>query len=104
MKKIIFDCDNTMGIDGCDVDDGLALLYLLGKECIEICGITTTYGNSDIDTVYTNTAAFKEIGKENIQLLEGCPNSNVLRSEAVDFIIETVNSNINDISILATGS
>lgn len=33
-ENIIFDCDNTMGINGCDVDDGLALLYLLGKEPI----------------------------------------------------------------------
>ena len=28
-KKIIFDCDNTFGVTDCDVDDGLALLYLL---------------------------------------------------------------------------
>ena len=26
--KILFDCDNTFGVSGCDVDDGLALLYL----------------------------------------------------------------------------
>lgn len=30
MRKIIHDCDCTFGINGCDVDDGLALLYLLG--------------------------------------------------------------------------
>ena len=29
MKKIIFDCDNTFGVKDCDVDDGLALMYLL---------------------------------------------------------------------------
>jgi len=34
MKKVIFDCDNTMGVRDCDVDDGLALVYLLGKENI----------------------------------------------------------------------
>ena len=27
-KKIIFDCDNTFGVTDCDVDDGLALIYL----------------------------------------------------------------------------
>ena len=31
MKKIIFDCDNTFGVKDCDVDDGLALMYLLGS-------------------------------------------------------------------------
>lgn len=105
MKKIIFDCDNTMGIEGCDVDDGLALLYLLGKGDIEICGITVTYGNSDLDTVYSNTQAIlKEIGRTDIRLLKGCPGKDVLRSEASDFIVETVKTNRKNISILATGS
>ena len=30
MKKIVYDCDLTLGVPGCDVDDGLALMYLLG--------------------------------------------------------------------------
>lgn len=29
-RKLLFDCDNTMGIPDCDIDDGLCLLYLLG--------------------------------------------------------------------------
>ena len=27
--RLIMDCDCTMGVPGCDVDDGLALLYVL---------------------------------------------------------------------------
>lgn len=55
MMRVILDCDNTMGT-GADVDDGLALLYLLGHAGeVELAGITCTYGNSDIDTVYANT-------------------------------------------------
>ena len=46
MRKIIHDCDCTFGINGCDVDDGLALLYLLGDPEAEILGVTTTYGNN----------------------------------------------------------
>lgn len=46
MKKVLFDCDNTMGLPGRDVDDGLALLYLLGREDVDLKGVTTTYGNS----------------------------------------------------------
>ena len=30
-KRVILDCDNTMGLDGRDVEDALALLYLLGR-------------------------------------------------------------------------
>lgn len=105
MKKIIFDCDNTMGILGCDVDDGLALLYLLGKGTVEILGITATYGNSDVETVYANTMrTLHEIGRNDICLLKGCSDKNCLPSEAVDFIVDTVNANPGEISILATGS
>ena len=35
---ILNDC--TMGVEGCDVDDGLALLYLLGCPEAELFGIT----------------------------------------------------------------
>jgi len=105
MKKLIFDCDNTMGVKGHDVDDGLALLYLLGKANIEIIGITTTYGNSDIETVHTNTdKMLKEIGRTDLNLYKGCSDRFTLDSEAVDFLVDTVNSDSGNISILATGS
>ena len=39
MKKIIFDCDNTFGVKDCDVDDGLALMYLLGNRETQLLGI-----------------------------------------------------------------
>lgn len=29
MKKVIYDCDNTMGLDNRDIDDGLALVLSL---------------------------------------------------------------------------
>lgn len=104
-KKIIFDCDNTMGIKGCDVDDGLALLYLLGNDSASICGITTTYGNSELDLVYDNTCKMlRDLGKEQIKVYKGCPHPSVLQSEAVDFIVEAVNAEPGQISILATGS
>ncbi|ATW23642.1 nucleoside hydrolase [Candidatus Formimonas warabiya] len=104
-EKIIFDCDNTMGVDGCDVDDGLALLYLSGKETVEIWGITTTYGNSDLETVHANTATMlKEMGRTDIPLLKGCPHKDTLQSEAAEFLVETINRHPGDISILGTGS
>jgi purine nucleosidase len=104
-KKIIFDCDNTMGVKGCDVDDGLALLYLLGKPGADILGITTTYGNSDLHTVYANTCTMlEEIGRADIPAFKGCPNSLTYESEAVDFLVDTVSRYPGEISLLATGS
>lgn len=105
LKKIIFDCDNTFGVKDCDVDDGLALLYLLGHEEAELLGITCTYGNSDIETVYGNTRSMlEEIGRKDIPVLKGCASASNVQSEAVDFLVEAVNRNPGKISILATGS
>ena len=52
MIDLIYDCDITMGLPGRDVDDGLALLYLLGCPEIRLLGITSTFGNSSIREVH----------------------------------------------------
>jgi purine nucleosidase len=105
MKKIIFDCDNTLGISGCDVDDGLALLYLLGCSEAEVCGITTTYGNHEIDIVYPNTKQLlEEIGHKNIIVKKGGSRKGEYENEASVYLAEMVHSYPGQISILATGS
>jgi purine nucleosidase len=105
MKKVILDCDNTMGVEGCDVDDGLALIYLLGKENIELCGITATYGNRDIETVYAKTFDMLwELGRENIPLLKGCAGNQPVPCEAAEFLAAAAKARPGEISILATGS
>ena len=35
-RKMIIDCDNTFGVAGCDIDDGLAIIYALGM-LVVIC-------------------------------------------------------------------
>lgn len=104
MKKVIFDCDNTMGVRGCDVDDGLALLYLLGRPEIELLGLTTVYGNSGIEVVYPNTVRMmQEIGMDKIPVMKGCGSRTDTGGMAAEFIVDAVSSN-DDVSILATGS
>lgn len=127
MKRIIVDFDNTLGISECDVDDGLALLYLMGCGNTKVEGICTTHGNSTIDAVHDNTR--KMIAQWNLDFAiyrggagplaprwksidgsclhptsaRGCtPNTDA--SEAACFIAETLAENPGDISILATGS
>lgn len=103
--KIIYDCDNTMGVPGCDIVDGLSLLYLLGKEELDICAITTTYGNSKVDIVYQNTVnMLSEIGRRDIPVFKGCTNRYGLDSEATDYLVKMVNDYPGEISILATGA
>ena len=63
VRKIIIDCDNTFSIDGCDIDDGLAIIYTLAQKDTEVLGINTTFGNNKLDIVYPNTISFmKNIG------------------------------------------
>ena len=104
MKKIIFDCDNTIGVEDCDVDDGLTLLYLLGCKDVEILGITNCFGNNETETVYANTLSFlKEIGRSDIKVYKGGLTPEDYENEATDFIVDTLNKE-DEIHILATGS
>lgn len=71
MKRVVVVCDNTMGIPGKEIDDGLALLYLLGQEDVCIEAICCTHGNSSTEKTYAATQTLvKELGL-NIPVLRG---------------------------------
>ncbi len=104
MKHIIFDCDNTFGVPDCDVDDGLTLIYLLGKENVNLLGITNTYGNNTLETVSAATQKLlKNLGREDIPLKKGSVKGEY-DSEAADFLAEMARKYKGELSILATGS
>lgn len=105
MKHVVFDCDNTFGIKDCDVDDGLALLYLLGCENVCVHGITATYGNSKMEVVYrVITRMLKELGREDIVVKRGGGKAGEYHSEAADYLVEMADKYEGQLSILATGS
>ena len=104
IKKIIFDCDNTMGVEHRDVDDALAAIYLMGRDDVELLGITTTFGNDSIDVVYQSTQKLlNDIGRASTPLLKGGSVDN-RKSEAAEFLVEKVNKYQGEITILATGA
>ncbi len=103
-KKVIFDCDNTMGYIGRELDDGLALLYILGCPDLELLGITTTFGNGKIDKVMHYTQKFlKAIGREDIPLIKGASKRGEVSTEAAHFLADKADSNPEDITLLAAG-
>lgn len=106
MKQIIFDCDNTFGVKDCDVDDGLALLYLLGCEGeARLHGITAAYGNNRLEVVYeTILGMLKELGREDIAVKRGGSAAGDYDSEAADYLAEMADLYNGELSILATGS
>ncbi|GLC79581.1 nucleoside hydrolase [Lacrimispora brassicae] len=105
MKHVVFDCDNTFGVKGCDVDDGLALMYLLGCPEAKLQGITATYGNNQLDVVYSiNRKMLKDLGREDIPVKKGGEKCGAYESEAADYLVEMADKYAGVLSILATGS
>ncbi len=103
-KHVIVDFDNTLGVQGCDVDDGLALLALLGTDAIKVEAVCTCYGNSDIETVTTNTKRmFSELGID-LPIYKGCENACDFTADAPRFLAEITAAYPGEMSILATGS
>ena len=102
--KILYDCDNTMGVPNRDVDDALALLYLLGRDDVELLGITATHGNDTVDTVFKATAGLLgDIGREDVPLLRGGAKDNRV-SEASRFLAAQAALHRGEVTMLATGA
>lgn len=103
-KRIIVDFDNTMGIRGCDIDDAMALLMVLGSGNAEVVGICTTYGNNRLDVVHSNTRwLLDELGID-IPLYRGAEDASQARSDAAEFLARAAAENPGELSVLATGS
>ena len=61
MQKIIFDCDNTVGIEGYPMDDALAFLYLLGNRGrAQVLAFCCTFGNGTAQQVYESSRLLLE--------------------------------------------
>lgn len=104
-KKLVFDCDNTFGVRGCDVDDGLALLYLLGTDRAELLGITATYGNNTVDVVEKNTRRMlRKLSREDIPVYRGAVQAEGTDGQAARFLCEQADRYPGELCILATGS
>lgn len=56
MKDIVVATDNTLGIPSGEIDDGLALLYLLGcQDRVSVRAICTTHGNATTEWTHRAT-------------------------------------------------
>ena len=103
-KKVIFDCDNTMGLPFKEIDDGLTLLYLLGRSDIELVGITTTFGNGTVKQSYEQTATLlRDLSGGDIPIFLGADKRGCGVTEAANFLAQTVAADPGEIVVLATG-
>ncbi len=124
--KILFDTDI-----GSDIDDALALLLLLRTPQVELIGVTTVYGCTDVrakvakkilDAAGRSTAVFAGLGTpfrspfpfwhagtEGVGVLsaeemEAPPKTMGILEGAVDFMISAVEEHGDDLTILSLGA
>jgi purine nucleosidase len=66
-KTLLVDCDTG-------VDDAIALLYLLADPAVEVCGITTVFGNISAATAARNSLAVLDVAGRSgqIPVARGC--------------------------------
>ena len=103
--KVIIDCDNTFGVPKMPIDDGQTIIYLLGRDDIEIIGITTTFGNSSIDDVYPATCRLMErLGRTDIPVLRGASDHNTGVTEASAFLAAKAGEHKGEINLIAIGT
>lgn len=102
-QKVIFDCDNTMGLQWNEIDDGLTLLYLLSRKEIDLLGVTTTFGNNTINDVWQASTMLWKMYAFDLPLKKGEGERHQSPTEAAEFLVEQVNQHPGEISILATG-
>ena len=103
--KVIYDCDNTMGINYRDIDDGLTLLYLYKNPNVDLLGVSLTFGNDSLDRVIESTKALVSKFNIDVPVYFGNENEeNFLENSAAKYIVEETKKYPNEITILATGS
>ncbi|APX72181.1 hypothetical protein BTM29_06255 [Companilactobacillus allii] len=104
--KLIYDCDNTIGLHGKDVDDGLTLLYLYQQSNIDILGVTLTYGNGTVQEVKEQTEQLCSLFSLDVDTYvgKGKDDSDVSVSMAAKFLVKMVKKYPHQIVVLATGS
>lgn len=102
-RRVIIDCDPTFNLLR-DIDDVLAVIYLLMSEDVVLEGITINFGNNAAETCYRQMKeVLKEINREDIPVFLGAKSRGELgkQSDASKFIIETVKQNPGEIDLIA---
>lgn len=98
---IIVDCDNAMGVPGCDVDDGLALLFLLAQPAVALRGVTTCFGNAPLPLVLGATRRL--LRHTAVPVLAGASRPGAAPSGAASFLVEATRRERGRIIVLALG-
>jgi inosine-uridine nucleoside N-ribohydrolase len=103
--KILIDTDPALLTLGKDVDDDLAILFLLGSPEIELVGITTTYGNSFSSWTYRDARRLmRACGRTDIPVFRGARGPGAVEATpAARFLAETCAAFPGAVTLLTLG-
>ncbi|MEO6325350.1 MAG: nucleoside hydrolase [Thermoanaerobaculia bacterium] len=105
-RRVLVDTDPSMLTWGFEVDDDLALLFLLGSPEVEISAITTTYGNSLGALTHRDaTRLLESCGRTEIPLARGAGffSRDSRPTPASRLIVETVRRYPGEVTLLTLG-
>ena len=102
-KRIIIDTDPNMWVPRRDIDDALALLFLMASPEVQIEGITINFGNVSAPVGYAAARELLDRVGRSTPLFKGAASKEDLgvRNEAVDFLVQKVGDSPGDITLLA---
>ncbi|MHA1908149.1 MAG: nucleoside hydrolase [Candidatus Thorarchaeota archaeon] len=101
-KKVIIDTDPAIGVKGRDIDDGLAILFLLASPEVELNGITITSGNVPAEQGFQVANDLLDRVNTKVPVFQGASSKAELgqNNPAVEFLIDSVRNNPGEITLL----
>ena len=102
-ERVILDTDPAIGVKFRDLDDGLAILFLLASPEVHLEGLTINFGNVDTDRGLTAARTVLQVAGADTPVYSGSRSKTDLgtMNPAVEFMIETVRANPKQITLLA---
>lgn len=107
-KPILIDTDPGLSVHlSADIDDDLAILFLLASPEVEVLGVTCTYGNSSLGRTFADAQALlAHAGRPKLPVLKGAGwlSRDVNReTDASRFMAETILQRPGEITVLTLG-
>lgn len=69
--RVWIDTDPAVGVPGCDVDDGYAIVQALGSPELEVVGVSTVFGNAPIDVVHPIACELLDVAGATVPVFRG---------------------------------
>jgi inosine-uridine nucleoside N-ribohydrolase len=104
-ERVWLDTDPGMGVAGSDIDDGLAILFVLGSPELALEGISLTFGNVSLSDAAASCERILRAAGCAIPFHLGAQSAGALHrpSPAAQAMVDIVDSNPGEITVLAIG-